>query len=356
MAINPHTLERYVLNLKGSDWQKLDLRQRERVVEDCFQYWRARGFPYYDLNNLEKLREYRRIEGVRKEEILLGNEIQMSMSGIKLANFFHPQMWSVQVTGAHSPFERFNSDENLRKLIRKALTIWPDRCAANESNLRRMLKTFSNTAGVSNFRPTAAKAIYEKYSRDNDCVLDFSAGYGGRLLGCLPLKRHYIGVDPCTDQVRGLKRMLKELKKLVEPKAKVSIYQACAEDFLPTIKSRSVSLVFSSPPYFNQERYSNEPSQSYLRYPTYELWLEGFLKTVIAECWRILKPKGYLLINMADINGYKLITDTRRMASDFFRLKDTLMLRLGNKPYLRNRTGQCFKYEPILVFRKAQQR
>lgn len=356
MTINPHALEHYVLHLKGSDWHKLDLQQQERVVEDCFQYWRARGFPYYKLTDPEKLREYRLIEGVRKEEILLDSEIQISMSGIRLANFFHPQMWSVRVAGAHSPAERFNSDEKLRKLIRKALTIWPDRCAANECNLRRMLKTYSNTAGVSNFRPTAAKAIYEKYSRDNDRVLDFSAGYGGRLLGCLPLNRHYIGVDPCADQVRGLKRMLKELNRLVEPKAKASIHQACAEDFLPTIESNSVSLVFSSPPYFNQERYSNEPSQSYLRYPTYELWLEGFLKKVIAESWRVLKPKGYLLINMADTNGYKLITDTCRIASDFFSLRDTLMLRLGNKPYLRNRTGQCFKYEPILVFRKAQQR
>src|SRR5205085_207140 len=109
------------------------------------------------------------------------------MVGVKLANFFHPQMWSVPVGPRRSPLDCFEDDKALRELIRKALRIWPDRYSVNESNLRRMLKTFSHTAGVSNFRPTAAKAIYERYSKSGNTILDFSAGYGGRLLGCMPL-------------------------------------------------------------------------------------------------------------------------------------------------------------------------
>lgn len=347
-------LENLVLNLKGVEWQKLGLMQRERIVEMCFHYWRTRGFPYYELSDCEILREYRRVEAARKEKILFDNELQLSMSGIKLANYFHPQMWSVQVIGGYSPLERFHDDEKLRKLIRKALSIWPDRYAVNGSNLRRMLKTFSHTAGVSNFRPTAAKAIYETYSKDGDCVLDFSAGYGGRLLGCLPLRRHYIGIDPCKKQVRGLKEMLRQLRRLIRLEAQTSIYKACAEDFLPRLEDHSVSLVLSSPPYFNQERYSDEPSQSYLRYLTYDAWVEHFLRKVIAESWRILKPGGYLLINVADTNGYKLTADTQRLASDYFRFTKALKLRLGHRPYLRKRTGQPFKYEPIFVFEKAK--
>lgn len=349
-------LEHFVSTLKGEQWQKAGAKRREEWVDLCFRYWRARGFPYYRLRDWEMLREYGRIASARKEDMLLGEEIQMSMSGIRLANHFHPQMWGVPVRDAHSPLERFNDDEKLRRIIRKALTIWPDRYAVNESNLRRMLTTFSNTAGVSNFRPTAAKAIFEQYSRDGDSVLDFSAGYGGRLLGCLPLDRHYLGLDPCRWQVTGLRNTIRKLETLVPIRARASIARACAEDLLPSMESGSVDLVFSSPPYFDRERYSSEPSQSYVRYPTYEEWLRDFLQPVLRECRRVLVPGGHLLINVADVNGYKLTDDTLRLASQYFTHARTLRLRLGHKPYLRQRTGEVFKYEPVFVLRKGAAR
>ncbi|MDQ3803254.1 MAG: hypothetical protein M3416_05305 [Acidobacteriota bacterium] len=347
-------LQRFVSTLRGAQWQRLSARRREESVEHCFRYWRARGFPYYRLPDGEMVREYRRLAAARRERVLLGDEIQLSMSGVRLANHFHPQMWGVPVREAHTPLERFHDDAHLRRLIRKALTIWPDRCAANESNLRRMLKTFSNTAGVSNFRPTAAKAIYEEYSGDGDRVLDFAAGYGGRLLGCLPLDRHYVGLDPCQEQVRGLREMVGKLTALVPVRGRAAIRRACAEDFLPSLAAGSFALVFSSPPYFDRERYSSEPSQSYLRYPTYEEWLGGFLQPVLRGCRRVLRSGGYLVINIADVNGYRLTDDALRLASRYFTLVRTLRLRLGRKPYLRSQTGGAFKYEPVFVFKKRR--
>jgi hypothetical protein len=315
-----------------------------------------RGFPYYRLSDSEMSQEYRRLVAISKENILLGSEVQMSMTGVKLANSFHPQMWCVPVTHARSPVDCFNDDEKFRRLIRRALTIWPDRYSVNETNLRGMLRTFSHTARVSNFRPTAAKAIYEHYSKDGDLVVDFSAGYGGRLLGCLPLNRRYKGVDPCNEQVRGLNKMLAKLKRLVPVQAQTSIHQSCAEDFLPTLEPRSASLVFSSPPYFNHERYSIEPSQSYIRYPEYDKWVEGFLKKVILESRRILKAGGYLVLNVADVNGFSVATDALRIASNHFTLTEVLRLRLGHKPYLRHLTGEIYKYEPVFVFKRTSRR
>jgi SAM-dependent methyltransferase len=344
--------EEAVLNLKGREWQKLNAVERERVVKICFSYWRSRGFPYYRLNDSELAREYTRLEGVTKECILVGDEIQISMIGLRLANYFHPQMWSVKTKGRRSPDKCFNDDSALRRLISRALNVWTDRCAVNESNLRGMLITFSRTARVSNFRPTAAKAIIERYSNCGDTVLDFSAGYGGRLLGCLPLKRIYIGIDPCTQQVRGLRKMKAKLESLVKPRAKAIIHRACAEDFLPGIRANSVNLVFSSPPYFNTERYSNEKTQSYLKFPEYEQWLEAFIGRVILESRRILKPGGYFIINVADIRGYKLSDDVLGLATKHFRHTETLKLRLSSLPYLRARPQEAFKHESVFILRK----
>jgi SAM-dependent methyltransferase len=316
------------------------------------RYWQARGFPYFQLESSEKSNEYRRLVDVDSKGILLETEIQMSTVGLRLANAFHPQMWGVRVGVCRSPMECFNNENALRRSLRKALQIWPHRYSVNENNLRRMLKTFSKTAGVSNFRPTVAKAIYEKYSVDGDCVIDFSAGYGGRLLGCMPLNRHYIGMDPCRRQIRGLRKMKTTLEKLVDIKAKVELYQACAEDLLPEIEEKSATLVFSSPPYFNHERYSTEKTQSYLRFPEYNDWLRGFLGKVLEESHRILKNHGYLIINVADLKKYNIAQDTLNLASLHFTLVEKLKLRLGHLPYLREQKMDAYKYEPVFVFKK----
>lgn len=346
------SLEQIVLNLRGREWQRFSKRRREQTVEDCFRYWRARGFPFYDLNDEEISLEYSWVASAAKESILIDDEIRMSMSGVRLANFFHPQMWDVRVGSARTALDCFNDDEKLRKLIRRALTVLHDRYAVNESNVRLMLKTFSHTSSISNFRPTAAKALYELFSRDGDAILDFSAGYGGRLLGCLPLDRVYFGVDPCAGQIAGLRNMVRKLTSVVKPKSRVRLRRACAEDYLPKLDTGSVSLVFSSPPYFDNERYSDEPSQSYLRYPTYPEWLGAFLEPVVSQCSRILKPGGYMLINASDINGYKLTDDLVRLAARHFHLVRTLKLRLSSKPFLRTNKRPAYKHEPVFVFRK----
>ena len=38
--------------LKGVDWQNLSSLLREEYLEQAFHYWRDRGFPYYQLNNI----------------------------------------------------------------------------------------------------------------------------------------------------------------------------------------------------------------------------------------------------------------------------------------------------------------
>ncbi len=345
-------LEELVLNLKGRDWAVKSFRDRERLVELSFQYWRRRGFPYSSLSDANIVLEYSRLEATKKDQVILDNEIQSLMVGIGLANCFHPQMWSVKVKGTRSPLNCFSNDAALRNLIRKALNIWEDRSAINASNLRRMLASFSHTARVSNFRPTAAKAIYERYSKNADTVLDFSAGYGGRMLGCLPLDRTYIGIDPCTSQVKGLRAMGAKLKTLVKVRARTKIYRACAENFMPTLRPNSVALVFSSPPYFNLERYSDEKSQSYIKYPHYEDWLDEFLKKIFIESKRILKRGGRLVVNVADVNGYCLTEDVMQMGKRFFMAEETLKLKLVNLPYLRGCPARVYKYEPVFVFKK----
>src|SRR5262249_35757014 len=149
--------------------------------------------------------------------------------------------------------------------------------------MRSMLSTYKNTKRVSNFRPSIARALYETYSNEGDTIVDPAAGYGGRLLGALPLIRRYIGFEPNKLAWLGNKRMFAALRK--EALASADVIRKPAEDGLSQVTCSSVQLVIFSPPYFRRERYSNEASQSWRRYPTYDLWKKDFLATILEECW-----------------------------------------------------------------------
>jgi DNA modification methylase len=203
---------------------------------------------------------------------------------------------------------------------------------------------------VANFRPTLAKALYDKYSKAKDIVLDFSAGYGGRLLGSLTLNRHYIGIDPETAQVTGLRRTIQSLRKIAVGTAE--IHRACAEDLLPELSSSSVDLVFTSPPYFNNERYSNSVMQSFKRYPTYERWKAEFLRPLIFQSYRVLRSGGHLILNVADANGYRLGQDARIIAQAFFRRIHIVKMLMSTTPLERAKGIGPYKWEPIFICRK----
>jgi len=214
--------------------------------------------------------------------------------------------------------------------------------------VRSLFRTYSS-GRVANFRPLVARAIIDRFSMPGGDVLDFCAGFGGRLLGSLTLKRHYIGVDASCLQVNGSKNMLKALRRISLGSAE--LHHASAEDFLPSVPARSVDLVFSSPPFFNTELYSEEPTQSTQRYPSYREWAHLFLKVVILEAHRIARPGGFFVINVADSRKFQVRTDTLRFAIPVFGMPKTIRLVMHSRPLQRATGIEIFRWEPVFVFK-----
>lgn len=340
--------------LKGQDWLRARPDRRENLVEVAFRFWRRHGFPHYELSTAVIETEFRQLLIFDWKRAFVGNRLQAPSLGLRLANSFHPAMWSVRVSRYRSPVDVFQDDTLLRSAIRRAFAIWPKRYSANASCLRRILKTFSGTASVSNFKPLIAKAIIAKYSKPGDLVIDFCAGYGGRLLGCLTLPREFVGIEPCKSQVSGLKRMIRMVSKFKASPCAARILQGCAEDRLRELPSRSAALVFSSPPYFNWERYANHSTQSFVRYKSYPEWLENFLKPVIAESSRLLRKQGHFVLNVS--NGKRTPTrpEVARLAQLFgLYLKGSHDMVVPKVPYLHPRNGLPEKCECVLVFARS---
>lgn len=337
--------------MRGDEWSRWTHQLQENFLDLAVEYWQDRGFPYYELSARQIRRECELLGNSNPDRIYRGNTLVSSGTGLRLANYFHPQMWHVRCTRYFSPHETFSKPVQLRAAIAKSMRIWPDRYGARGATIRRMIRSFSNTVGVSNFRPTAARAIIHRYSPPGGRVLDFSAGYGGRLLGALSLGRHYFGIDPGEAQVRGLREMSDACMPWFPDSGKCQISLGPAEDLLPKHETGAFDLVFSSPPYFDRERYGEEADQSFIRYPVLDLWLEGFLRVVLLQSSRVLRKGGWLVLNIGRTPD-TLAQFSQECLSGFLELREVLQLQLAQLPYKRGFSADAFKSEPIFVFEK----
>ncbi len=330
---------------------------RRLLVRRAARLWRARGFPHYVLTDSQIVTSYTTLRQTSVASLWQRNEVELSPVGQPLATLFQRGLWSVPVYKTPTlrfwtPEERFRDPTSFKACLSRAPRIWPDRFVFRPSTVRRALMTFPNTASAMNFRPTAARAIYGRFSGRDDPVLDFSAGFGGRLLGALSLDRRYAGIEPTLSSVRGMHAMVRMLGRLGCAITQPSLLRGCAEELLPTLPGSSFPLIFTSPPYYSKERYSLDATQSYRRYPTYDHWRRGFLALVIRESHRLLERRGTLILNISNVFGLPIIRDAMEAARTLFRLQAICHLRLGKLPYIRYTTRAPFKLEPLLILRK----
>jgi hypothetical protein len=245
-----------------------------------------------------------------------------------------------------SPMDNFLNDQTFKMTIRKCLK-WLSKhwgSSFQENRLRQSLKIYSGVQGVSNFRPTAAGVIYKKYGGDG-VMWDMSCGWGGRLVGALasPHIKTYIGTEPSTKTFEGLCKLRDDFAYLGKD---IQLNMMGSEDYIP--QKDSLDLCFTSPPYFDTEKYADEETQSYNKFPTRETWGSGFLQSTFRNCYHGLKMGGYMLINIANTPKYK---DLEEMTIKYANLvgfdhTDTLQLILSAV------MGAGYKREPIFVFQK----
>lgn len=245
---------------------------------------------------------------------------------------------------------------------------------------------------ATNFRPLTAKHLYLHFTRhipkdEPVVVYDPSAGWGGRILGamacCNERQIHYVGTDPNPDHQMPDLHMTKYeyladyFNGNVRGKYRntYEIFDIGSEEIgdCPVFEEYrgKVDFIFTSPPYFAAEGYSDDENQSYNKFPTYDSWLHGFLKPTLETGFYWLREDRYICLNIADIRLDGKVFPLQQDAKDI--LLNMGMAYLGNLkmvmpeapggsketdagvPRIRNFCrikGKRRKYEPILVFQK----
>lgn len=325
--------------INKKQWSQFNNQKLLEFKQEIFEYYRGKGFPYFHLDKQERLEIFKKLNDFDTSLILQeGNVLKQYMLGLNLCNYYMPHIWEVKCGNFYSPMETFVDDGLFKKAIDKRLKMGDN---ISDAGIRKSLCFSNGSQRVSNFRPTIAKYIYDNYCGDGD-VLDFSSGFGGRLVGALSSNKikSYYGFDPSLKTAQCLFNIIKDFNL---GKSNISTIPF-EESSLPDL---SFDLIFGSPPYFNTEIYSNEETQSCNRYKTKESWKNNFLEPLVNKSHNYLKLGGYFIVNIANVKNYKnLEEDFLDLASKKFKYIKTYKMALS----ALMKSG--YKYEPIFVFKK----
>ena len=318
----------------------------ESAVDYYYDYYLEHGYPNYDIKDYDPEKELERLKQVQPESIIVDGVARQSMLGCGFLWCFFPHWIEVETASGTSLAENWKDKEKLRKLIEKnvAYCVKHERSRWSRNRIRQNAKVYLSKQSPSNFRPTVAKALYDIYGKSG-AVYDPCGGWGGRMFGFLASTcREYVCCDPSQKTYIGLAALRDTYRS--EQKS-VSVVHGCQEDYTPA--PGHFDLVFTSPPYFDNERYSTEETQSYIRWKTLPEWCNGFLRPLIQNAYTGLKPDGTFILNIANTkNAENLEHMSVELACETgFVMVDEIKLALSSI------SGKGTKYEPMFVFKKG---
>lgn len=280
-------------------FKEVDEFEQNMMIEEVFDIYREKDiFPinYYNEKGIEE--EIKKC--IDKDIDWEGNVLDFKYNqGGSLCRFLFHNLHKVECKTStnNSMHHRFYDDHKLKRAIKLSLSI---KKSVVPSEIRGALELIGGNVAT-NFKPMNAKALYERYTPKNGIIYDFACGFGGRMLGALSSKNNYryVGVEPCEETYANLQGLGKHIERTTGRKKSFNVFKIGSEKFKPKQKEFA-DFAFSSPPYFNLERYSEEETQCYVQFPTLEEWYEGYVRPTIKNIHRALKPGRYYAVNIAD--------------------------------------------------------
>jgi len=349
-----------LMKLTKDRWSKESDAGKLQIEQEVFNIYRSIDvlpITYYNLDGCrEQIKNLRgKSPKVKDGKIPVGNT-----AGLGLSRFWFPNMQEATTAGSKtvSLDSRFHNDKKLRRAINLC---YKHRDEGDKTvlpiNIRRALELVSGGT-IQNFKPLNATAVWEyicptMFGR----VLDFSSGYGGRMLGAMTsgMRYHYTGIDPNTKTYNGLVALGELINDVVG--TEFEMHHCGSEDF--NVIPEFFDAAFSSPPYFNLEIYSDEPTQCMNRYSNRETWFEQYVEPTLRMIHKGLSEDGIYAVNIAD---YKVGKDQTKIVDTWLELSqkmgfkyiETIDMMLNVRPGVGNgKTQNAYKSEGVYIFKKT---
>ena len=311
------------LSIDKKEWEHIkNTFDKEDVKESLAKVAMTYEIPYAEISKKDAHRHYLKLKGMKHTDILVegewfareGTEYRYGLSfegkqqyfrrintGNQSSNYFQQaNRWSVDGAVSPGPQRTWENEKFMTSLMGSAYSLKMDKI--NRNVLRTMIGLRKYICAQ--FKPNVSKVIYDKLNSKN--VLDFSAGWGDRLAGFYAgeTSEYYLGIDPRKENhpiYEEQSEFYDKHRSMFEPNKTSEFICQPAEDVDFTKYKDKFDTVFTSPPYFNVERYSYDDTQSWVKYKEIDEWNENFLQKTLKNLWCSVKSGGYLLVNISDV-------------------------------------------------------
>lgn len=311
------------LSIDEKEWEHIkNTFDKEDVKESLAKVAMTYEIPYAEISKKDAHRHYLKLKGMKHTDILVegewfareGTEYRYGLSfegkqqyfrrintGNQSSNYFQQaNRWSVDGAVSPGPQRTWENEKFMTSLMGSAYSLKMDKI--NRNVLRTMIGLRKYICAQ--FKPNVSKVIYDKLNSKN--VLDFSAGWGDRLAGFYAgeTSEYYLGIDPRKENhpiYEEQSEFYDKHRSMFEPNKTSEFICQPAEDVDFTKYKDKFDTVFTSPPYFNVERYSYDDTQSWVKYKEIDEWNENFLQKTLKNLWCSVKSGGYLLVNISDV-------------------------------------------------------
>lgn len=209
-----------------------------------------------------------------------------------LYHFQMSELCRTKRKGKKSLYEIYEDEKEIEKL--KLQMEKRNRTGTTENKLFECWRI--NNGSITFFKMCSSTYLYKKYNATK--VLDFTAGWGGRMLGAINLGIAYTGIDTNI----GLKKGYDDLIDLFNDYNLGNKYKMLWNDALNIDFSQlDYDFVLTSPPYEDIELYSN------MGYKNVDWFYKDFLIVLINNARKYNKGK-YTCINISP-EMYKKLTE-----------------------------------------------
>lgn len=214
------------------------------------------------------------------------------------------------------------------------------------------------------FDPVVCEISYKWYSRENDKILDPFAGGSVRGIVCGALNRNYTGIDLSDKQIKANLEQYEDISKKHHVN-KPTYICGNSENVKELTNNQKYNMIFSCPPYYNLEVYSDNESDLSNK-STYDEFLVGY-RNIIKNSCDLLEDDSFAVFVVGNVRDsktggyYDLAGDTVKAFQDAGLLyyNDAILVNvIGTLPVRTPKQFNCSRkmgkqHQSYLVFYKG---
>ena len=260
------------------------------------------NYPYRDVSKREAIEDFLRLKKIVKGEIN-----PRSTVGNRLVDWGTEKARRKTKYRNKSFIERWDNLERRGKMMEFAKRLHSQDKRSVISSIRSAIDL--QWGSVNTMRAAAAAQMYKKYGATR--VLDFTAGWGARMVAAMALDIDYVGIDSNTSLKPGYDKIIALLKPYTKSTVKMIFKESQKVDYS---KLGKYDYVFTSPPYEYLEAYENmtnyenkgskivQPSSSQnIKMTDSAEFYDEFLVPTLKRAYKHLPKNKYICLNMPDI-------------------------------------------------------